>query len=250
MLVVFIILCYILTLLYQTDPDTMLTVVPSLFKGGSIVPAGKEDTPDFFIVYEHDTSKLNLSDLPPWKARFSSKTDAEHYANLQNGVRSTIVTTPAQAAEALDSLDNAARMSAGINAYEPREVLQRFIREVADTYGFEVPGSAQIALDTDLGIKDSEVILLRLGLGSEARKQVFLVFPQGWDRSGFSFYPGHPDRLEFLYGLKHLGVDQIHREIVMRLFNAGRLHDARQEAARSASSKFTGFVQATRALSA
>lgn len=107
------------------------------------LPAEPGETPDFWRVElqverpfeeQHETEVRQPGDYV-WVADFPSAREATRYvAFLGEGAASGALVSPNQAAEALDSLDDCARMNLGVDAHGPRSVLERFIAQSTQVF--------------------------------------------------------------------------------------------------------------------
>lgn len=235
----------------------MLSSIPYRYNSDQKTPAAEGEPVAFWRVWEHTNAAFDAKAPGDWRGDFPSAEAAAGFIGFfhlldqrqQPGSmpepRTVTLTdetpaipvgvkvTPYQAAEALDSLDDYARMATGVDAIGPRGLLQRFIGEVAaDRDGVPAVSAAYPkAVDADI-----DEFLKKLCLQSQERAHAQLIFPAGWRKMS---EPVWLDPLEFVYGLKALRLSQTDREVIMRAFHRNGVFAARLLAAQQlASTKF------------
>lgn len=108
----------------------MHSITPIKLHHEEHLPADPHEVPDYWrvdrvTVPAQDGAKSELT----WAGSFPSLMAATRYVFYLEGSPLVEQVSPAQAAEALDSLDDCARMDLGVDAHGPRAVLERFIAQ-------------------------------------------------------------------------------------------------------------------------
>lgn len=118
----------------------MLRITPYVYHHEEQLPAEPGDTPAFWRVERQVENPFALAALSPgqspnpaltfaWVADFPTEREATRYVAFLGDDAPEATVSAAQAAEALDSLDDCARMGLSVDAHGPRGVLERYIAQ-------------------------------------------------------------------------------------------------------------------------